>query len=268
MVCASLVMYDFLPPVRAANDQLWRGVRDRLRAAGVAAPDSLDRTLSYDGIWLKPDLVLAQTCGYPYVSHLKGKVRLVATPVYDHPGGEGTERVSYVVVRADDPARSLADLRGRVVAINDHGSNSGMNLFRAALAPIAGGKPFFSSVQITGGHVASMQVVQDCLADTAAIDTVTFGLASRFQPDMVAGLRILAETPAGPGLPYITRIDASDAELQALRSAIADSIADPSLSEAIASLGLRGIELLDDADYDRLDAHRRDAERLGYPTIA
>lgn len=268
MARASLAMYDSVPPVRTANDRLWQGIRDRMRAAGFEAPDALDRAISYDGIWLEPDLVFAQTCGYPYVSQLQGKVRLVATPVFEYPGGKGTERVSFLIVRRGSPAQDLADLRGAVAAINDRHSNSGMNLFRAAVMSLAVDGKFFASVTVTGGHLASIKAVQAGEVDVASIDTVTWGMLERHAPHMLDGLRILAETPAGPGLPYITRLMASDAEVEALRKAIADTIADPALADAVAALGLKGIEILGDDDYDRLDAYRREAERLGYPIIA
>jgi ABC-type phosphate/phosphonate transport system substrate-binding protein len=268
MVCASLAMYDLAPPVQAANDLLWQGIRDRILAAGFAAPEHLDRQVSYHDIWLKPDLVLAQTCGYPYVSMLRGKVQLVATPVFTFAGGKGTERVSYVIVGETSACRNLEDLRGRVVALNGWDSNSGMNLLRATIAPLARDGRFFSDVTITGGHVASIAAVRAGIADVAAIDTVTWGLLAKHQPDMLAGVRILAETPSGPGLPYITRLTASDAEVQALRKALADAIADPSSAGAIDTLGIAGIEILTDVDYERLDALRRDAEQLRYPIIA
>lgn len=268
MARASLAMYDFVPPVRAANDRLWQGIRDRVRAAGYAAPDALDRVISHDGIWLQPDLVLAQTCGYPYVSHLRGKVRLVATPVYDFAGGEGTERVSFIIVAATSNAAALSDLRGSVAAINDWGSNSGMNLLRAAVMPLAREGRFFSSIKITGGHLPSIEAVQAGEADVAAIDTVSWGLLARHRPDMLEGVRILAETPGGPGLPFVTRLTATDAEVEALRQAIGDTIADPAHADAVEALGLKGIAVLTDEDYDRLDAYRRQAEDLGYPIIA
>jgi ABC-type phosphate/phosphonate transport system substrate-binding protein len=268
MARASLAMYDSVPPVKAANDRLWQGIRDRMRAADFAAPDALDRTISYDSIWLQPDLVLAQTCGYPYVSHLKGKVRLVATPVFEFAGGQSTERVSFIVVPEDSKAKSLEDLRGKIAAVNDWGSNSGMNLFRAAVMPLARDGKFFSEIRITGGHLPSIKAVQDGEADVAAIDTVTWGMLASHAPEMLAGVRILADSPSGPGLPYITRLDAPDAEVDALRNAIADTIADPDYAEAVSALGLKRIEILGDQDYDRLDALRRQAERLGYPIIA
>jgi ABC-type phosphate/phosphonate transport system substrate-binding protein len=268
MARSSLAMYDSVPPVRAANDRLWQGIRDRLRAAGYEAPDMLDQETPHDDVWLKPDIVLAQTCGYPYVSYLKGKVRLVATPAYDFAGGEGTERVSFIIVPEASQAQSLEDLRGKIAAVNDWGSNSGMNLFRAALMPLARGGKFFSEVRITGGHLPSIKAVQAGDADVASIDTVTWGMLDRHRPDMLSGVRIIAETPSGPGLPFITRLTASDAEVEALRHAISATIADPAYVDAMAALGLKRIQILGDDDYDRLDAYRREAERLGYPIIA
>lgn len=268
MAHANLAMYDSWPPVQAANDRIWQGIRDRLHAAGYEAPEALDREIDHHDIWLKPDLVLAQTCGYPYVSFLKGKVRLVATPVYGFSGGQGTERVSFIIVPEGSPAQSLEDLRGKVAAINDWGSNSGMNLFRAAVMPLARDGKFFSGIKVSGGHVLSIKAVQEGQADAAAIDTVTWGMVAKHAPDRLKGVRILADSPSGPGLPFITRLSASDDEVTALRQAIAATIADPAYADAVEALGLKGIEVLGDADYDRLDAYRREAERLGYPIIA
>jgi len=268
MTRSSLAMYDMLAPVQAANDLLWTGIRDRLRIAGLSAPDMLDRKVSHDGIWLLSDMMLSQTCGYPFVKQLQGKVRLVATPIYSFAGGGGTERASFIVARDDDNAVDLSGFRGRRAAINDRMSNSGMNLFRAALAPIAGGKPFFSDVMVTGGHLPSMKAVQDGKADIASIDTVSWGMLAQHAPDMLKGLRIVGETPRGPGLPFITRLATTDAELNALRVAITDAIADKDLAEATQALGLLGVEILDEDDYARLGALGDDAERLGYPIIA
>jgi hypothetical protein len=42
-------------------------------------------------VWTDPRLLLAQTCGYPYVMALKEKgIRVVATPLYDAPHCECT----------------------------------------------------------------------------------------------------------------------------------------------------------------------------------
>jgi ABC-type phosphate/phosphonate transport system substrate-binding protein len=266
---AALSMYDAPAAVAAANDALWAGLRDRLRAAGLAGvPDGVDRTRGHAEPWLDPRLLLAQTCGFPYVRHLKGRVRLVATPVYGFPGGGNGERRSAVVVAADAPFAAVEDLRGKRAAINDPGSNSGANLFAALVAPLAREGRFFASVAITGGHRESLAAVAAGRADVAAIDSVTLGLLARHAPGEVAGVRVLCETPGGPGLPLITRGGATDGEVAVLREALADVVTDPGLGGVRATLGLAGFEVLSDADYDVLARYAGEAAARGYREMA
>lgn len=113
MRITSLAMYVSPPPLAAATATLWAFLRDDLRCEGLTdVPDRLDAALHHADAWLHPALLLAQTCGYPYVRHQRGKVRLVATPVYGHPGCDGADMCSFIIVRADGPVRSLEDLRG------------------------------------------------------------------------------------------------------------------------------------------------------------
>jgi ABC-type phosphate/phosphonate transport system substrate-binding protein len=261
---ASLGMYDF-PWLREATDALWVLLRDSLRRAGVeGVPDALDRSRPVREIWRDPNLLLAQTCGYPLVTELVGVVRLVATPVYHLPGCEGGLHRSFVVVRADDPAQALADLRGRRCAVNAFHSNTGMNLLRAAVAPLAGGGRFFGSVVETGAHLNSLRAVREDFADVAAIDCVVYGLATRHQPQVLTGTRVLTETATTPGLPFVTARATSDLELQALRAALAATAGLP----AAVSVGLGGFQAMDVGDYDVVSALERGAVRARYPCLA
>ncbi|KQT63991.1 MULTISPECIES: phosphate/phosphite/phosphonate ABC transporter substrate-binding protein [unclassified Aureimonas] len=269
MRLVSLAMYASPPPLAEATAKLWAFLRDALRADGVAdVPEALDETLRYDESWRHPDLLLAQTCGYPYVRHLRAKVRLVATPVYAHPGCDGPSTSSFIAVHRDSAATSLEDLRGSRAAINEPDSNSGANLFRAAIAPLAEGGRFFGSVLETGGHRASLEAIATGKADVAAIDCVTFGNVLRFDPETLASIRVLAQTAKGPGLPLITRAGASDAEVSALRRALAAAIADPALADTRDTLALKDFAILSDADYQPLADMEATARRLGYPAIA
>lgn len=268
MSLASLAMYASPSPVSEATALFWVALGARLRAAGVDAPRALDEEIRYDEAWLRPDLVFGQTCGYPYVQRLRGKVQLVATPVYNLPGCDGPLKCSFIIVKASSPVQSIEELRGARAAINEPGSNSGYNLFRAFVAPHARDGRFFSSVQETGGHLASIDVVSKGEADVASIDCVTFGNTQRFDPQRVAGVRILAETAKGPGLPFITSAATPARQLVILRRALAETIADPELAGVCDTLSLRGISLLGDADYEVLAELDRDAARHGYPLIA
>lgn len=265
---AALPMYD-LPELRAANDALWTALARHLRAAGVkGVPDSLSQPEDLHAFWRTPDLLLAQTCGYPLTTALTGTVRVVATPLYAAPGCDGAWHRSVIVVRRDDPAEGLADLRGRVAAINGRDSNTGMNLFRAALAPVAGGRPVFANVLETGAHAESLRAVAEGRADTAAIDCVTFAHLRRWRPVWADAVRVLADTPATPGLPLVTAAATDDRTLQALRDALAAAATDPALEEARATLFLTGFSLLPEGAYARVTELADAAARLGYADLA
>ncbi|WP_341486558.1 PhnD/SsuA/transferrin family substrate-binding protein [Pararhizobium sp. A13] len=269
MRLASLAMYASPPPLAEATAALWRFLSDALKHADLKdVPGPLDEAVRYNAAWTHPGLLLAQACGFPYVKHLRGKVRLVATPVYAHPGCDGPSKCSFIIVGKDSRARSLEDLRGARAAINEPDSNSGVNLFRAAVAPLALEGRFFSCVIETGGHRNSIAAVTAGDADVAAIDCVTYGNVRRFDPQSVAGVRILAETVKGPGLPLITRGDASDEEVSLLRQVLRQAIAETSLGPVLDVLALKDFAFLSDADYEPLAEFERQAQRLGYPVIA
>ena len=265
---ASLGMYEFAT-TRAALDSLWAAVAQHLRAAGMAdVPVHLTRDEPLESIWRGRPLLLAQTCGYPMRTQLSGLVRLVATPVYEVPGCDGTVHRSFIVVRGDAAYRSLADLRGARAAVNGIDSNSGMNLFRAALAPVAGGRPMFRHVSITGAHAASLAAVAEGAADVAAIDCVSFWFASRERPEIAARVRVLAETPPSPGLPLVTRRDVSDRDIAILRAALIAAADSAATAAARATLRLAGFAILPDEAYDVVLDYERQAIAAGYPELA
>ena len=262
---AALQMYD-LPELRAETDALWAAFAEALRARGVAAPDRLARPEAVDGPWTRPDLLLAQTCGWPYVTRLRGRVRLVATPCHAAEGCDGPRYRSIIVARADDPAPDLAAMRGRRLAYNAPDSQSGVQALRAAVAPLAEGRPFFAETVRTGAHRASMAAVAAGHADVAAIDCVTWALLDRIAPRETAGLRALGWTPAAPGLPLISA--AEGARLAAIGDATLHVLRAPETAALRAPLLIAGAAAPEDAAYDRLTALAAEADALGCPALA
>ncbi len=234
---ASLGMYDH-PAQHAANDRLWAEIARRLGARGIAAPAALDRSRPVEAIWRDPHLLLGQACGYPLVSDPALALRVVGVPVYDAPDCGAGEHVSYIVGRQGDGAATLADYRGRRAAINARHSNSGYNLLRAAVAPLARDGRFFGAVVETGAHRASIAAVLGGEADIAAIDALTYAALRRFEPDAIAGLRIVDRTASSATLPFVTARSTSIETVAALRMALADAATDPALGEARDALFL------------------------------
>ena len=240
---ASLGMYDH-PAQQGANDRIWSAIVRILRTCGVEeVPDVLDRGRHVHDLWRDPKLLFGQACGYPLLSDDSLALRVIALPVYDLPGSASSDatHTSVLVARASDGRTSLVDYRDSRAAINDPQSNTGMNLFRATLAPIAETSVFFASVVQTGSHHASVAAIAAGDADIAAIDAVTYATLLRHEPDLTAPLKIVACSPASPTLPFVTPAATSIETIAALRLALQQVTTDPRLADDRAMLGLAGI---------------------------
>jgi ABC-type phosphate/phosphonate transport system substrate-binding protein len=230
-------------------------------------PDALDWPADLTAAWRAPDLLLSQTCGYPLLHELAGQVQLVGIPHYDAPGCDGYSYSSALIVARASPFRSLAELRGAVAGFNEHGSQSGYNALRHAVAPLAGGAAFFSAVQETGRHEASIDAVVRGAIDIAAIDAVTFALIARDQPGRVAAVRVLGFTDPVAGLPFITSARTPARQLAALRRALARLVTDPELEVTRARLLLIGCSFPPASVYQSIAAQEEAAAGLGYPVL-
>jgi ABC-type phosphate/phosphonate transport system substrate-binding protein len=260
-------MYDF-PELREAHDQLWGALVRRLQDAGInSVPARLTRSLSHRQTWMHPGLLFGQACEYPVSKSFEERLEILATPRYTAPGCSGTFYRSAIVARAEEPASALEELRQRRCVMNEPDSNSGMNLFRAALAPLAGGRRFFESVQFSGSHRASLELVAAGEADVTAIDCVTLAHLRRFEPGLTSNLRIVDWTPASPCLPYVTSRHTSGLTLEALRSAIEDVFVDRTLAPVRELLLLEGVDLSPDTSFRRVRALEFDAQRWKYPVL-
>lgn len=246
---ATLPMYD-LPEARDATDALWAGIARHLRAEGVAdVPPALARSADHESAWRDPSLLLSQSCGYPVTHAFADALRIVATPVHEIAGCEDGRYHSLVIVRDDASFAELARLRGTVAAVNDHASQSGKNALFALLAPLGRGR-FFAEVIVSGSHVASIEAVRQGRAAVAAIDCVTHALLARFRPSALAGTRILAKTASAPALPWVTRREASDSDVERLRAGLLAAMTDPELAAVRAELLLGGAIVLSSDAYD------------------
>ena len=264
---ASLGMYD-LPELAEATDAWWRGLLANFVAQGFRnLPETLNRQGDPVERLKAPGLIFAQTCGFPLTHKLNGHVRLLATPRYAVPGCAGATYVSWVVVRAEDPAKSPADLRGYRAAYNDDGSQSGYNTLRALIAPLAQEQTFFGAAIESGAHRNSLAMVKTGKADVATIDCVTFALIARNAPKEVQGIRVLRASATAPGLPYVTAADTSDADVARLQAGIAAAFADPALAKIRAALRLDGCEILPRSAYDVIPAMEQAAIAAGYPKL-
>jgi len=248
-------MYDW-PELRPGNDAAWAGIRDRLRAAGVDAPERLSRDRTdLHALWRDPGLLLSQTCWGPMEAGLAPHVQVVAQPDYSsYEGGRGELYSSAIVMRAlpsslwEGQARSagvgvdfidspppppesgpprkagkvlpLHRLRHARFAFNSRDSRSGYLALKADLEAAGEGLAIFSHLLETGGHRASIRAVAEGEADVAAIDCKSWALALRHEP-AARELAVAGWTGLRKGLPYVTARGTPGHVVDALRAALA-----------------------------------------------
>ena len=149
---------------------------------------------------------------------------------------------SFIIRRTETTLRQVLDeFRRALAALNAYGSNTGMNLFRAVIAPIADGAPFFRATVVTVSHEASVIAVAEGGADLASIDCVSFPLLERGRPELIKRVAIVAKSSLSPCLPFIASARLPAPTIAAVREALFGALADPDLAEARAALGLEHV---------------------------
>jgi ABC-type phosphate/phosphonate transport system substrate-binding protein len=267
---AALPMYNVTPALAADWRTLLEHVRanltDWLDARGDTL-DIVDAGADLTAFWLRDDVLLSQTCGYPLVHALAARVQLIGAPSFALPGCGGGQYHSVVVAGAHVGAESIETCRGLRAACNAEDSNSGMNLLRHAVAPFARDGRFFSSVTWTGAHLASLRALTiDRSADVAAIDCVTFAFVQAHLPRLAAGVRVIGTTASAGALPYIASQRVPADAVGRIRAALAGALqADPALTRRLRLEGVVGPTM---AGYASILDYERDALARGYPRLA
>ncbi len=216
--------------------------------------------------WQQNSLLLSQTCGYPLVTRLD-KVQTVGCFHYLAPGCEGIGYRSFLVVRAADSGKRLADFRSQRAVCNAIDSQSGYNALRKRVAALPAEGRFFSAVTFSGSHRQSLVALRQNRADIAAIDCVTYALVQRHQPTLLEGLAVIESTPLTPGLPLITAASTSTTHLALLRESLQQLVSDASYQNICAAALIGGFSVVTREDYALLldwrdDAAARGVERL------
>lgn len=169
------------------------------------------------GALLDGSVDAAWTCGYPYLQH-RAAFSLIGVPVWR---GRPLYQ-SYLIVGADDPAASLADLRGAIHAFSDPDSNSGFlvtasDLARSGEAP----ERFFSRVIFAYGHRNVVRSVAGGLTRSGSVDGYVWEALSAAEPDLTARTRVVARSEWLGFPPFVARRDrTADPAVAACRAAL------------------------------------------------
>ncbi len=260
-------MYN-LPEMRDANARFWSALRSELVRQDVTeAPETLDFERKPVPDCIEPETLLTQVCGWPLQTIFAGQAAIVGIPVYHAPFCDGPHHAGVFVVRRDAAYAGLADLRGCDFVFNSVHSNSGMNLPRRAIAPLAEGRPFFGSVREAFGHPANLELVADGRADATCVDCVTWAFVARHRPALEERLRILAVTPPSPAIPFVTAATTPPELRSILQDKLRRVARAPEWAAARAGLLLQDIVAPDAADYAVLRRYEAEAVAMNYPLL-
>lgn len=258
LAIAELPMYTAPEVVRNASEE-W--IAHTLELLGVRRQRWQGDDLH--ALFLTPDLLFTHTCGYPLMTALRGRVRLVGRPDFDLPHSAGGQHCSLLLVREDEPRNDLESLRGCRGAANNPDSNTGMNLLRHALAPWQRDGRYFSELQWSGSHRQSLAWLRAGRVDLIAVDSATFAYHALHSPQEASGVRLLQRSAQSPTLPYITAAD--EALAKDVRDAMNLALEQhPHLSSA---LRIRRVLSAIEADYQVLLDYEREATSLGLAAL-
>ena len=203
-------MYDW-PEIRSETDRLWTAISSELISNGLDAPARLKRIEHPSTLWTNPQLVVGQTCGWPYANRLRGKVFPFARFDYGRAGCPDGFYNSVFIGRTPSDIQYLQSpqklLSVGKIAINGDDSQSGFHVFDEVLNGRAAKSIPQDQKLITGAHRNSVRAVAAGEAAVAAIDSVAFELAERFESDAFKEVVVLGHSQPKPGLPLITSLD-------------------------------------------------------------
>jgi phosphonate transport system substrate-binding protein len=201
------------------------------------------------------ELDLGFFCAPPYIwlqERSDSPVELVPFGlVFDDPRGAGRPvYFSDIVVRANDRARSFADLLDARWGYNDRESLSGYYSVLQTAAEHGADASFLGRLHDMGSHLASLRALRRGAIDAAAIDSTV--LALRWRQDRALGtdLRVVHGLGPWPIQPIVMRRSLPVRFKAALTSAVGTLAATPERQRALRRWLVSGVAPMTDADFD------------------
>ena len=151
--------------------------------------------------------------------------------------------------------------------MNNPDSNSGMNVFRHAVAGVSDSDQFFARVITSGGHLHSLEMVANGSADIAAIDCVSYQLIADWRHELCADIRIIGDSVKTCGLPLVmTHADIASSDTAAMIESLnqALELCDDLVRDTLHLNGFASVQL---DDYRSIVEIEQYAIRCGYPEL-
>jgi phosphonate transport system substrate-binding protein len=171
---------------------------------------------------------------------------VIAAPVID---GKA-EVEALIIVPADGPAQSLADLQGRRFLYVDPESATGYWYARQRIIELGfSPETFFTRVSWTGSHDHSITAVSQHIADGACVSSIIYRLMTDNDPTLSQRLRIIETSPPFPSPPVVVRTSMPVSQRNRLTNALVRLSASASGRGILRDLGADGFVTARNSDY-------------------
>jgi len=250
-------MYD-LTEVHTSTMQLVDALAASLCAIGLDAHADVPVASGHADLlryWSSDGMLLSQSCGLPFIEDLHDVVDIVGTPLWTDVSDDRGWYQTVIVVRESLGITSIDNAQGLRPVINHSRSLSGWCSLGVALANGAGGlleaRPSAHPYVESGGHAASLQMLQDGEADIASIDAATFRLLSSHRPGLTSNLRVIGRGPLVPATPFIISKSCGATAVDVFQ-VVDEVFRRPEMRGAMDHIGIGGFVRLANSDYDVL----------------
>jgi ABC-type phosphate/phosphonate transport system substrate-binding protein len=258
-------MYGVTPAVEDAWRALLARVSDEAEVVLDYLPYPAPQPL--ETLWSRPDLGAVLMCGYPIALKL-ARVVPIAAPIPRATWAEGHPVYrTDLIVRAEAPYRKLEDTFGGRAGWTVTHSQSGFNALRHHLLGYRSeARPTLYS-EMAGNLVTARNVldsVREGRIDVGPLDAYWHMLIAQHAPQLTAGIRVLASTPATPMPAFVAAAGAPPELIARLRAGFTHAAERPWFAPFREALQLEGFAPVQEAYYASLLQWDREARAAGY----
>ena len=247
----SLPMYDF-PEVHTSTMEIVDALVTALSTIGLSAHTEVPNASVHSDLmrhWLGAGMLLSQSCGLPFIEELHTSVNVVGTPLWTDVSDDRGRYRTVIVVPESLGITSIDQAVGLRAVVNNTQSLSGWCSLGIALANATNDSAVATPYVQSGGHAASLQMLQDGDADIASIDSATYRLLSRHRPALVENVRVIGYGPAVPATPIIVS-KSSTVDADELYRVVSGVFGRSELQAALGDIGISGFVRLANSDYN------------------
>jgi ABC-type phosphate/phosphonate transport system substrate-binding protein len=243
-------MYDFLE-VHASTMEIVGALAQGFVAIGLDAHTEIPNASVHADLmrhWSGAEMLLSQSCGLPFIEELHTSVNVVGTPLWTDVSDDRGRYRTVIVVPESLDITSIDQADGLRPVVNNTQSLSGWCSLGVALANATNHALLATPYVESGGHAASLQMLQDGEADIASIDSATFRLLARHRPALVNNLRVIGYGPLVPATPIIVS-KSSVADTDEVYRVVSEVFGRSDLRAALDNIGISGFVRLANSDY-------------------